>query len=296
MELSAGFVAAHWPLTSVSVAPLQIGRFQRGVFSVEAKEGVFAAKVNDLPPPVGPAAAELDVFPFLAARRFEHAPELLSTIAGAPLVHTGARSVVVMEMVPGRFDPDAAPPVAIWTELGRVMARLNAFTDYQHAWGKSFIEKVPDELRQKVRGHPIEAEFVPLLDRVVVLRESTRQSLVHAEVNLANSGHRADGTVVLLDWDGVGTGPTALDYGYPLLTQFVDQFDRTFHRDAAEAFYGAYADTGGVVDAEEAFLAGLFQAMFMMWFFNVEGRWARIQWAVQHEDELCSMIERATAR
>jgi hypothetical protein len=52
------------------------------------------------------------------------------------------------------------------------------------------------------------------------------------------------------------------------------------HRDAAEAFYGAYADAGGVVDVEEALLAGLFQAMFLMWFFNVEGRWGRIQWAV----------------
>jgi Ser/Thr protein kinase RdoA (MazF antagonist) len=296
VELSPSFVAEHWPLTVASVAPLRLGRFDRGVFAVEAREGVFAAKVNDSPPPANLATRELDVFPYLSARRFQHAPELVRTRTGTPLIHTGARSVVVMELVPEPFDPDAPLTTSTWTELGQVMARLNRFTDYPHTGPTSFLDQVPDELRAKVRGHPIESEFLPLLDRVVALRESTQRGLVHAEVNAANSGRRADGTVVLLDWDGAGTGATALDYGYPLITQFIDQFDRTLDQGAAEAFYGSYAHAGGTVDAEEGFLAGLFQAMFLMWFFNVDGRWARIRWAVDHEDELCSMIERATRR
>ena len=296
MELSAAFVADHWELTDVSVTPLRIGRFGRGVFTVASREGTFAAKVNDAPPDAHVATKELDVFTYLADRRYVHVPELVWTRQRAPLVHTGNRSVVLMEHVPGHFDPDAPLPPASWAELAQALAALNRFDDYPQLWGKAFIEQVPEELRAKVRDQPIEAEFLELLDRVVSLRETPRMSLVHAEVNPANSGRRADGTIVLLDWDGVGTGPTALDYGYPLITQFVDQFDLTFDREAAAAFYGAYADAGGVVDADEAFLAGLFQAMFLMWFFNPEGRWRRIQWAVAHEDELCSMIEQAVGR
>jgi Ser/Thr protein kinase RdoA (MazF antagonist) len=296
VELSAAFVAEHWRLRDVSVTPFQIGRFRRGVFTVTSREGVYAAKVNDDPPDVQVSTNELDVFTYLSQRDYLHVPELIPTRRGDALMHTGGRSVVLMEHIPQRFDPDARLSPTSWADLARALALLNAFDDYPHPWGKAFIEHVPEELRAKVRNQPIEAQFLELLDRVVPLRESPRVSLVHAEVNPANSGRRSDGTVVLLDWDGVGSGPTALDYGYPLITQFVDQYDLTVDRDAAEAFYGAYADAGGILDTGEAFLAGLFQAMFLMWFFNTEGRWRRIQWAVAHEEEMCSMIDAARGR
>jgi hypothetical protein len=85
---------------------------------------------------------------------------------------------------------------------------------------------------------------------------------------------------------------TALGHGYPLITRFIGEADCTFHHDVAEAFYGTYRDAGGTIDAHEAFLAGLFQALFLMWFANTDERWTRVQWAVAHEDELCSTIDR----
>jgi Ser/Thr protein kinase RdoA (MazF antagonist) len=268
----------------VSVKPLFIGRFGRGVFEVHSSEGVFAAKVNDSPPDKEVAAKELDVFAYLAARAYRHFPALLPTRSGERMVHTGHRSVVLLEYVPGRFAPEPPPQPATWAALAAAMARLNRFDDYPHQGAQAFIDQVPEELRDRVRGHEIEDEFVRLLDRVVALRESPRRGLVHTEINTANSGLRQDSTVVLLDWDGVGTGPTALDYGYPVITQFIDQRQPTFHREAAEAFYGAYRDAGGVVDVHEAFLAGLFQAMFLMWFADTGDRWDRIRWAVAHQD------------
>lgn len=294
---TAEFLQAHWPLSGVVIGEsFRSDRFARTVFVVHSDHGTYAAKVNDQPPPVEHAARELDVLTYLEARRFRHAPALLRTRVDEPIVHTGDRSVTMLEFVPGRFDPDGPPDAASWEALGRAMAALNAHRDYPHQLAQRFIDQVPSELREKVRGHRIEGQFISLLDRIETLRGSTHRGLVHGEINFANSGRRVDGTVVLLDWDGTGMGPTALDYGYPLITQFIDQYDRTFHRDAAEAFYGAYCDAGGAIDVQEAFLAALFQAMFLMWFFDVEGRWARIQWALQHEDDLCAAIETACMR
>lgn len=283
-------------MTSATIGTSFGGPFGRRVFVVHADQGTFAAKVNESPPLGDEAAAKLEVLDYLAARSFRHVPALLRTRSGASLVHTGTRSVVVLEFIPGRFDDDGPPQVAAWQALARATAALNAHTDYPHQTGQAFVDEVPDQLRQKVRGNQIEREFLSLLNRIEPLQRATQRSLIHGEVNFANSGYRADGTAVLLDWDGAGTGPTALDYGYPLITQFIDENDRTFHRDIAEAFYGAYADAGGVIDVEMAFLGAIFQALFLMWFFNTDGRWTRIQWAVAHEAELCSLIERACIR
>ena len=294
---TAEFLQTHFPLSGVEIgAGFGKGRHGRRVYTVHAREGTFAAKVNDKPPALGHATRELDVLPYLQARDYPHAPALVPTRDGAPLVHTSTRSVTLLEYVPGHFDPDGPQDAPTWAALARAIAALSAFCDYPHPFAQQYIDEVPNELREKVRGLPLEAEFVALLDRIEPLRRCEQRSFVHGEVNFANSGARADGTVVLLDWDSTGTGPTPLDYGYPLITQFIDQFDLTFNRAATEAFYGAYTDAGGLVDVEDAFLAALFQAMFLMWFFNVDGRWARIQWAVRHEDELCAVIERACRR
>jgi Ser/Thr protein kinase RdoA (MazF antagonist) len=290
------FLQEHWDLTDATIGAAFGGPFGRRVFVIDTEQGTFAVKVNDSPPPVEAATAELAVLDYLAARGYRHAPALLRTRSGASLVHTGTRSVVVLEFIPGRFDQPDSPQVRAWEALARATAVLNAYTDYPHQSGQAFVDQVPHELRQKVRGHELEPPFLELLKRVAPLQQASQRSLVHGEVNFANSGYRPDGTAVLLDWDGAGTGPTALDYGYPLITQFIDENDRTFHQDAAEAFYGAYTDAGGAVDVEMAFLAAVFQALFLMWFFNSEGRWERIQWAVEREAQLCSVIENACAR
>lgn len=293
----ASFFRDHWGLTGVTIGASFGGAFARRVFVIHTDQGSFAAKVNDDPPPAETAEAEVAVLGYLAARRYAHAPGLLPTLSGSQLVHTGTRSVVVLEFVPGRFEHlTDAKRIEAWASVARATAALNAYSDYPHQFPQDFVDLVPDELRAKARGHRIESEFLSLLERTEPLRRARQRRLVHGEANFANSGYRDDGTTVLLDWEGAGHGPTALDYGYPLITQFIDESGPKLDRRAAEAYYGAYVDAGGVVDVEMAFLAAIFQALFLMWFFNTDARWARIQWAVAHESELCGLIERACPR
>ncbi|MGH3490916.1 MAG: hypothetical protein ACRDP8_23765 [Actinopolymorphaceae bacterium] len=58
---------------------------------------------------------------------------------------------------------------------------------------------------------------------------------------LSNVRQRPDGELVLVDWDAAGTGPIAIDLGYPLICVFHDE-DLTRHADHAAAFYAAYAE------------------------------------------------------
>ncbi len=112
--------------------------------------------------------------------------------------------------------------------------------------------------------------------------------LIHGEINEANARRRADGEVVLLDWDQAGIGPVALEYGYPLIAAFVSE-DLVIDHDSARGFYRGYTGVGGHIDCDRLFDAALFHALRYMWFGEDARRWERILFALSHEHLLTSL-------
>lgn len=188
--------------------------------------------------------------------------------------------------------PQPAGPRA-WQALGQVAAELNAITQYPEPFAVP-VDAAVAALAERCSGETFEAEVRRLLPRLAELGRPRRRGLIHGEVNLANARLRGDGTVALVDWDQAGAGPLALEYGYPLIAQFISASTLDFDGAASTDFYRGYAAGGGTVDADLIFTAALFHALRYMWFADTDARWRRIVWALEREGELVDAVMAAS--
>lgn len=270
-----------WPLTGVVVAGAVSSYPTRQVLRIRADQGDFVVKIDNAPRPAPALEERLSVLDHLAGRRFRHAPGLLRTAAGEAAHWSSARSITVLELVPHPVETTG------WRHLGAAAARLNRIP----GWPVPFavpVDRALGEIAGRAAGTAFERGVRSLLGRVERLVDGGRSGLIHGEINLANAGRRSNGEIVLLDWDEAGTGSLALEYGYPLITSFVTE-SLVVDEEGARNFYGGYRGEGGHVDGHLVFTAALFHALRSVWFGDLERRWARIQYALEHEDRLIEL-------
>ncbi len=283
----------HWPLDRIITGPAIQRSNTRTTVAIHSDQGRFVVKTYDDASALGlvhPSAAEIDqhlsIFDHLADTGFGHAPVLLRTRSEARFVHSDGRIIYVLQQIAGSIPPDTP---GTWAEFGQLAARLNADPDYPHAYGIPVTGTIA-ELTRQARHYPFERAFLNLVATLGVLADQPT-GLIHAEINPANAILSPDGRLTLLDWDQAGRGPWVLEVGYPLLTHFLTE-DLTFDRESAVAFYDAYtAGKGLTADQRElVFTAALLHALRYLRFGSPARRWARIQFAVGHRDELLSVI------
>jgi len=279
-------VMANWPVTGVVVVAEKISYRTRRVLRLRCDQGEFAAKI-DLQPGSVDTEQRLAVLEHLAARGFRRAPTLLRTCAGTRASCTPSRTITLLEYIPAPVITGDADALAGWRDLGAAAARLNGLADYTVPFALP-VHQVVAELAARAAGTPFDGGVRALLRRVETLADVEEMGLIHGEINGGNAGRRANGEVVLLDWDQAGVGPLALEYGYPLIAAFVSE-DLVVDHGSARAFYGGYTDAGGQIDNDRLFDAALLHALRYMWFGDVHRRWERILHAVKHEDLLTSL-------
>ncbi|MEP6631745.1 MAG: phosphotransferase [Lapillicoccus sp.] len=258
----------------------------RSVFRVATSDGTVAVKVDRQPPPreaVGSEAVHHDV----ALRLPEHLPRLRPTTSGSFAVHRPGLRVTVSEDIPGGPPPDT---VETWAALGSILARLHALTPVSRPFAIP-VHAAIEELATQSAAYGFGAEFRALLPRAADI-DVGATATIHGEVNLSNCLARADGTIVLIDWDQAGYGRTALDLGYPLVCVFLTE-DLDWRSPMAAAFYKAYQKHRPLPDAEQILAAALFHAMRYMWFHNVDRRWRRVQHAAMNRAALMSVLSPA---
>lgn len=280
----AGDVGELWGLAGVEVVDERVSFPTRGVIRLTSDRGDYAAKVF----------ADLscdDVLPgvetLLAARHagFVHAPEVLAARSGRYVETTAAGAVVVMEFLPVVLNEiDTA---ATWADLGAALGGLNSL-----AGTHAFRVPIAAALREQVTradGTAFEVGVRRLVERLAYLSKVPATGIIHGEANPSNAGRRADGQLVLLDWDQAGTAASAFEYGYPLITCHVSE---SLHIDevAIDAFHSAYRAEGGSIDPSLAIDTALFHALRYMWFANTEARWQRIEHVQKIESDLSDLI------
>lgn len=285
-DATAEDVMANWPVTGAVVIGEESSYPTRRVLHILCDQGDFAAKVDS---ESGSADTEqrLAVLDHVASRGFRHAPALLRTFAGMRAACTALGTITLLEYIPAPVITGDAGPHVAWRDLGTVAARLNGLADYSVPFAPA-VHRVAPELAARAAGTPFEAGVRSLLGRIETLAEVEEVGLIHGEINGTNAGRRADGEVVLLDWDQAGVGPLALEYGYPLIAAFVSE-DLVVDHLSARAFYAGYTEAGGQILHERLFDAALLHALRYMWFGDVNRRWERILHAVEHEDLLTSL-------
>jgi Ser/Thr protein kinase RdoA (MazF antagonist) len=281
-------VLSHWGLTGVVVGEERSTFPGRVVYPLRSDQGAFAAKVCPAGEPDPAGEDRPGLLEFLHGHGFPHAPELLRTVDGRATAVVGDSLVALIELLPRPLYTDESERASTWAELGAAAAALNAIEHCAFPFAVPVGEALA-HLRIRAAGTHFERAFSAALDRASQVTECTRAALIHGEINVANALRRDDGTIVLVDWDQAGTGPVALEVGYPLIVSFVDEETHRVDEARARSFYGGYLHTG-VLEVRPTFAAAVFHALRYMWFGDVDKRWERISWALRNEGHLIELL------
>jgi len=287
----------HWNLEHV-VSDATLQQYPtRSVVAIRSDQGRFVVKVyNDewalglVNPSIAAIDRRLSIFEYLARTGFRLAPVLLKTKTSDRFLRTGGTTMYVLEWIEGSRPPATTET---WAELGRLAACLNARTDYPHDYAIPVAGAIA-ELTEQAGRYPFRSEFLELVSTLGILADQPT-CLIHGELNPPNAVRSPDGRLSILDWDQAGTGPWALEGGYPLITTFLSE-DLAFDARSAAAFYGAWARDHDL-DAgrkDVIFTAALFHALRYLGFGDPLRRWARIRYALTHKHELLSALDAAS--
>lgn len=280
------FIAKNWPLSDVALGKTFVSYPTRQVVEVFAKQGAFVAKI-DQQPPIDHTDPPFAVFDFLTSLAFPHVPALLKTNAGNRHVDLNQSRIVLMEYLAGE---QPSTQRATWEELGAIARKLNSFSGYPYPYAIDTSAAI-GELEAQAEMHPQREQFHGFIAMLAPIVHTTHHGLIHGEINLANTARRGDGTLVLLDWDEAGHGPTLIEAGYPLIVVFLTE-DLQFQREPANGFYRQYYAGRGLTaqEKDDVFRAALFHALRYMPFANQQKRWERVCFAVAHQAELMSAL------
>lgn len=281
----AEILRVRWGLSGVWWVARHQSYPTRTVYRIGSHQGEFAVKVDAEP---GELVDGSEVVQAAAHRALPaHVPQVRSTVDDELAVVVCGRRVTVGEDIGGGHP---SPTPTTWARLGEILARLHNTASAT----RPYVVPIPGavaELTRLATRYPFAEEYRKLIPRVSALSTSPAAT-IHGEVNGSNVLCRPSGEIVLIDWDNAGTGPIALDLGYPLICVFL-AVDLAWHDALAAAFYGAYRRhrTTPAPPAPQIFNAALMHAMRYLQFADHARRWARIQYALDHERELTAAAD-----
>ncbi len=276
-----------WDLGNVTQEKVLQENTDRLVVLLNSDRGKLVAKVAS--PWKNAEALEKDtvVFDFLNEQNFSHIPKLLPTKEGKKFAEIDGRFVYLMEYVEGK-NPEAT--VETYQKLGAIVAELHSVKNYPYK--TDFDPKViiatnfPENAKKLAFGEEYLKIAATLPDFSV-----SPQALIHTEIAPRNTVERTDGSLVLIDWDDVGVGPTVLDLGYPLLSQFTTE-DLELKPELSRAFYESYLMRRGISKEEKQtlFSASLFFALMYIIYGDTAKRWERVKWVLKNREQIEAMI------
>jgi Ser/Thr protein kinase RdoA (MazF antagonist) len=281
MKLTPDIFETYWPLTDVVLGErLGTPTSPRPVGIIHAKEGDYVFKVADQRSDWRHALEALD---YLPAHGFTQVPRLLKTKQCETYQSLGDDRICIMEFVDGNTPSHNAEPCA---KLGRLMASLHIVEGYPYS--ATFIpsEVIEDELPTLVVDKPFQDEYLKLVESLPSF-EDLPQAVIHTDLSFGNVIERADGELVMIDFDDIGIGARVIDLAYPLILSFVTS-DCVYREDNARAFFSAYRSQIELSDheVELIFPGALFFALMYVIYGDIDSNWRRIQWAVANRSLL----------
>ena len=285
--MNADFITQHWPLTNPTIELLKKSG-ERTVYKVTADEGTFIFKIAD------PAKSEATVLKDTQILRFFEgvnypAPRLLLSREDTNYVLHEGKCVYAISYLEGG-EPESNKEN--YAKLGEVTAKLHSLQGYTIPTDFTAEVEIPTML-ERAKKFNMNEQYTELVKALPDFGQFPK-CLIHTDIGSHNSIQLPSEEIVLVDWDDAGIGTRILDLGFPLICDFVTK-DLKFEKDRAEAFYQAYCSIITLTDEEKAHLfdAGLFYALSYTIFDDsgiVEGQWRKVSWAIEHKDEIMSVV------
>lgn len=288
MELSANFFQTHWPVSSVSIGDtLKTTDGGRNVAIVNTNEGKFVYKIADKWKTKDVLNRDLLAFELLLQKGFMHVPRLLKTKDGNLYAEIEGRFIYLLEYV-GNKNPK--PTIQTYAKLGKITAELHQIQDYPYKTEFHPAPIIAKDLVSIAERLPFKESYLKVVESLPSF-DGLPEALIHTDIAPGNAIEKANGDVVLIDWDDIGVGIRILDISFPLIQQFISE-DAEFSENNARAFYAAYFSKLKLTETEmnNIFPAALFIALMYIIYGDMEKRWKRIQWAIENRKMLEGVI------
>ena len=286
-ELTSEYFEKTWPLSDVSLGEVLQETNGRTIGIINARQGKFVYKTAGQWKTNEALARDLQAFELLPLRGFHHIPELLKTSDRKAFSQIDRKPIYLLEYVIGERPQ---PTAETYHKLGRLTAELHLIRDYPYETDFHPAPIIARNLPNIAKGLSFKEEYLRVVEALPSF-EALPQTIIHTDIAPINAVEKANGDLILLDWDDVGVGIRVLDIAFPLIQQFVSE-DGEFLEDNAHSFYAAYFSKISLIEDEldHIFPAALFIALMYIKYGDTQKRWQRIQWAIENRRMLEDVI------
>jgi Ser/Thr protein kinase RdoA (MazF antagonist) len=277
-----------WGLKDVRLNKiLQQSYGHRMTLLIDSTQGKFVYKVAS--PWKDERALEKDtvIFDFLNEKGCTFITKLLKTVEGKNFATIQDRFVYVLEYVEGK---NPARTVETYKKLGEITAILHSTEGYQHRTDFNPQYIIEHNFKENAEKFSFSDEYLKISKTLPNFSQFS-QTLIHTDISPENTVEREGGSLVFVDWDDAGIGPTVLDLGYVLMSECTTE-NLELKPEIAKAFYSSYLTKRNITPEEKTYMfdAGLFFALMYIVFGDVEKRWKRIQWLIENRKVVEAMI------
>ena len=283
MKLSRQIIETEWPVTGVQFVKTTPGKDKRITVYVKSNKGECIFKIAHRKKTEKILKKDTTVLRFLQKKKFKASPGILETRNGHLYKRINDRLVYAMEYIHG-ITPKSSPKV--WHELGKVVASLHLIKPPQSLRSAFTVASQRAKMLKLAGRFKVESRYIDIVKKLPNLA-MLPQSMIHTDVAVNNVIQKPDGSLVLVDWDDAGKGPSVLDIGF-VLTSFLTS-KLKFESAKAIAFFTGYRSVRKMPEVEKRFavdaglLFGLSYSIHERRGFD-PGYWRWTQYVAAHRD------------
>lgn len=254
MIISRQIIEREWPLTHVRIVKTILGKDERTIVLATSTEGDYVFKIAHHDKPEAILKKDVTVLHFLQKKNFTASPTILKTHSGHLYTRVSSCLVYALKYIEG---VTPAPSPRTWQKFGKTLASLHLIEPSQKFKSNFTVKSQRVKMLKLARSFGTEPRYAEMWKKLPNFR-NLPQSMIHTDAALNNAIERADGSLVLLDWDDAGRGPCVLDIGF-VLTSFLTSGLR-FQQTNATAFLKGYSLVRRIRKQEKRYAvdAGLF--------------------------------------
>lgn len=222
------------------------------------------------------------------------APKIYPTKTGELYISNQGYWFYLMEFIEGRKMEETSEDEY---KIGQAAKKLHGLQGYDT---KSPDPQKKDRFYTWFRKHSFVKEFDAILDALPDF-EMLDQCFVHTDIGPHNTMLRQNGEVIFIDLDDSGIGSRYLDFGWPLIMQFVDfnhdTGEMNYRFDLAHSFLSGYFGEGKISRKEyDLIFCGAIQ-MHISYMQSygpdaVDSLWKILLFGIDQKEPLWEMIQK----
>ena len=186
---------------------------------MESKEGKFVFKIAGPDKKESTLKRDVAMLRFLEKNKFSAAPKILATKSWQPYRRVSGRFVYAMKHA-------GSPPrssLKNWHELGKALASLHLIRSSTIPKSSFTVAAQRAKMLKRAKSFKMEAGHAEIW-RSLRSFDKLPQSIIHTDPGIHNTVQRKNGSLVLVDWEDAGRGPSVLDIGYVLTSFLTSKF------------------------------------------------------------------------